>query len=265
MKKYKVFIVLLFAFGNIFSQNIGIQTLSPDASSILDIKSDQQGLRVPRMTEVERIAVTSPAEGLTVYQTDGKDGVYYYDGNTWRYIGNTENNPWQKNTSNSSVNTSFLSDNIGIGTSSPTCKTDIRGYAGAENIFTVIPLWKGTTYRINNNGASDVPNCETALIPSLFESAGNLQVKMIIRATARYGNNYFQLRVHNGTSETYPIIASDTWTWGYTGGGETVTSPWKDWNAGTTPYEIHLNAWSENSGDYVDINAVYLVIKPKQP
>ncbi len=247
------------------AQNVGINTLTPDPTAVLDINSASKGFLMPRMLKAERLVISSPAVGLTVYQTNELAGVYYFDGTLWQYIGNRENDEWRRNTLSAYTNLSFSSDRVGIGTSTPSEDLDIRGYIGAENNFTVIPLYKGNVLTINNNTQTDVANCESGINPTTFEANGNLQVKMIIRATDRSGNNYFQLRTHNGTTQTYPIVSTDSWTWAWTGGGETVTSPWKDWNAGTTPYELHLNAYSQNSGDYVNINAAYLVIRAKQP
>lgn len=259
-------IIMLFFTGFGYSQNVGIGTSSPDASSILEVQSSTKGVLFPSMNETDRNNITSPAKGLTVYQTDNKSGVYYYDGNSWQYIGNIENNAWKRNIANQYSYISFSGDKVGIGKSNPSNTVDVNGYIAADNFFTIIPLYKGTGFTINNNApAIDVPNCESGINPVIFEKNGNLQVKMIIRATNKLGTNNFQLRAHNGTTEVFPIVSTDTWTWACTGGGDTVTSPWKDWNAGTSPFEIHLNAFSENSGDFVDVNAVYLVIRSKQP
>lgn len=67
------------------SNNIGIGTSNPDNSSILDLESTTQGLLAPRMTLSQRTSITSPANGLLVYQTDGVQGFYYYNGSssTW--------------------------------------------------------------------------------------------------------------------------------------------------------------------------------------
>ncbi len=54
-----------------------------EASSVLDIKSTDKGLLIPRMTAAQRGAIASPAAGLMVYQTDGTAGFYYYNGSTW--------------------------------------------------------------------------------------------------------------------------------------------------------------------------------------
>ena len=64
------------------SQSVGINTdgSSPHPSAILDVKSTSQGLLAPRMTQAERLAISTPAEGLMVYQTNTAYGYYYYNG-----------------------------------------------------------------------------------------------------------------------------------------------------------------------------------------
>lgn len=63
--------------------NVGIGTASPDGSAILDIESISQGVLVPRMTASQRGAISNPAQGLLVYQTDGEQGFYFYDSSNW--------------------------------------------------------------------------------------------------------------------------------------------------------------------------------------
>ena len=62
---------------------VGVGTTTPDASSALDITSTTKGLLIPRMTETQRDAISSPATGLMIYQTDGTVGFYYYNGSSW--------------------------------------------------------------------------------------------------------------------------------------------------------------------------------------
>ena len=58
----------------------------PDPSAMLDVSSTNKGLLAPRMTMAERDAITAPATGLLIYQTDDKTGFYYYDGAEWIWI-----------------------------------------------------------------------------------------------------------------------------------------------------------------------------------
>jgi hypothetical protein len=73
-----------------FAQNVGINTdgSAPDASAMLDVSSTSKGLLPPRMTTAQRTAITTPATGLTVYQTDGNKGLYFYDGSAWQMQNN---------------------------------------------------------------------------------------------------------------------------------------------------------------------------------
>ena len=54
---------------NLFAQSVAINTDGSPAntSSILDIKSINKGLLIPRMTSVQRIAIAAPANGLMVF------------------------------------------------------------------------------------------------------------------------------------------------------------------------------------------------------
>ncbi len=54
-----------------------------DNSAILDLKSNNQGVLVPRMTASQRTAIATPATGLMVYQTEAPAGFYFYNGTAW--------------------------------------------------------------------------------------------------------------------------------------------------------------------------------------
>jgi hypothetical protein len=55
----------------------------PDNSAMLDVSSTEKGLLIPRMSQAQRTAIALPAIGLLVYQNDGTEGFYYYDGTAW--------------------------------------------------------------------------------------------------------------------------------------------------------------------------------------
>ncbi len=64
-----------------FSQNVGIGTLTPDVSAMLDITSNDKGALLPRLLKANR--PVNPAQGLIIYQMDCIPGFYYYDGGQW--------------------------------------------------------------------------------------------------------------------------------------------------------------------------------------
>lgn len=70
---FKSAIVLLFSINAAFSQ-VGIGTTTPDSSSMLDIRSttNNQGILIPTLTKAQISAITNPANGLTVYNSDDK-------------------------------------------------------------------------------------------------------------------------------------------------------------------------------------------------
>ncbi len=75
MNKILLSILCLCLNSSLFAQ-IGIGTITPDATSALDVTSTTQGFLTPRMTTVQRLAITTPANGLIVFDTT--DGTFYY-------------------------------------------------------------------------------------------------------------------------------------------------------------------------------------------
>jgi hypothetical protein len=66
--------------------SINTDGTDPDASSILDIKSTEKGLLIPRMDLAARNLIGTPATGLLIFQTDATPGFYFYNGTSWEKI-----------------------------------------------------------------------------------------------------------------------------------------------------------------------------------
>ncbi|MBN1198192.1 MAG: hypothetical protein JXA23_02490, partial [Bacteroidales bacterium] len=96
---------LIFATGlfllcqNVLHAQVGINTTgaAPHTSAMLDVTSANKGLLIPRMNQAQRLLIITPAEGLMVYQTDGINGFYYYNGSTWERLTNYSQNLWIDN------------------------------------------------------------------------------------------------------------------------------------------------------------------------
>ena len=71
----------------------GIGTVTPNASSLLEIKSTSKGILISRMTQAQRNAIVSPATGLMIYQTNNTPGFYYYSGTKWTAV-TTKSKGW---------------------------------------------------------------------------------------------------------------------------------------------------------------------------
>ena len=83
MKKIQSFLfaAMLFIYLPVYAQ-VGIGTATPDASAKLDVSSTTQGFLPPRMTTVQRNAIASPANGLTIYNTT-INAFQVYNGTAW--------------------------------------------------------------------------------------------------------------------------------------------------------------------------------------
>jgi hypothetical protein len=88
----QLYIFCFITLGCLFKLNaqVGINTTTPNASSVLDITSTNQGILIPRMTSGQRTSISPSAiaaKGLLVYQTDAPAGFYYWDGAAWQTFG----------------------------------------------------------------------------------------------------------------------------------------------------------------------------------
>lgn len=109
-----VLLLLFFQVNSILAQ-VAINTSGDqaDASSMLDVKSTDKGMLIPRMSKALRDLISSPATGLLIYQTDNTPGFYFYDGSAWVVVGNgatTINSLYDGKSDGSSV---FLGINSG--------------------------------------------------------------------------------------------------------------------------------------------------------
>jgi hypothetical protein len=114
----------------------GIGTTTPNASSILEMKSTTQGMLIPRMTLTQRNNIIAPATGLMIYQTNSTPGFYYYNGSTWKALSPAGVNKFLSNlTAPTAVNVDLLpgTDNL-ISLGSPSSRWKNLTLAGDASI-----------------------------------------------------------------------------------------------------------------------------------
>lgn len=150
---------------NLFNDKlrIGINNINPDPSSVLDIATTSAnvgGLLIPRMTQLQRTSIVSPAEGLLVYQINLVSGFYYYTGGIWirlrsatdisntewllsgntgtspasDFIGTTDSADFVVRTNDQARMRITGSGNTGIGTSSPSARLDVSGKIKGDSL-----------------------------------------------------------------------------------------------------------------------------------
>ncbi len=129
-----------------FAQNVGIgnTTFTPNADALLELRSTTAGFLLPRMTAAQMTAISSPTEGLIVYQSNGTPGFKYYDGPAWvpfgagagadnsgSHVAETDitlDDYWISN--DGDAEGIRVADNgyVGIGTGSPTAPLHVNGH-----------------------------------------------------------------------------------------------------------------------------------------
>ncbi len=123
MKKIKFFFLLIVMIPScaIIAQ-VGINTdgTSPDATAMLDVKSTDKGLLMPRLTQAQIAAIVNPADGLQVYNSDyGKIYVFVTTDNEWKeiaYGAGTITPPWICGTSTITDSDGNIYNTVLIGT-----------------------------------------------------------------------------------------------------------------------------------------------------
>jgi peptidoglycan/xylan/chitin deacetylase (PgdA/CDA1 family) len=90
MKKLFLFLFVLFLLSNVGWTQVAINSdgSDPDPSAMLDIKSTDRGLLIPRVSTLDRNQIPSPATGLLIYNTTTNQ-INYYNGSFWYQIEST--------------------------------------------------------------------------------------------------------------------------------------------------------------------------------
>ncbi|MCF0060528.1 hypothetical protein MUK70_14890 [Dyadobacter chenwenxiniae] len=163
-------IVLLWQSAN--AQSVGINTNTPDASSVLDINSLNKGVLLPKVSlesTTDKFTVPDPAHALLLYNINtqiGPEGFYYNSGDKnnplWRLVGTRLNLPFSQSSSsggalffieNSSneanaIAISGLSQKIGVRGSSESG----TGVSGTSNYGIGVHASSTTGLALNVNG-----------------------------------------------------------------------------------------------------------------
>ena len=183
---YKAIQLVLLCFTGIFSgyTQIGIGTITPDASSILDIASTTQGLLTPRMTTLQRAAIASPADGLIVYDTDLKSFVYYEATSlTWTRISSDANGRLNfKRVKSSDVLATVLAEELAAGGGTKYLLNSNTLYEINGIISLNLPIDLNNAYLYGLDTNSDIIVSNTG---SIFQGASGGSIRgLTLQATA---------------------------------------------------------------------------------
>lgn len=155
ISRISVFISIILISQISFGQNVAItddDAYNAHSSAMLDVKSITKGMLVPRLTTAQRTAISSPATGLLVFDTD--EGDFYFFNGGW--VNLTSDNPGDLWTlSGSNVYLTDTDHNLGIGSTTPVGKLEVKGDAISgidEPLFAVINNTGDTVFAVYPEG-----------------------------------------------------------------------------------------------------------------
>lgn len=154
MKKLALLISVFAIVFSVIGQNIAITDdngYTVDPSAMLDVKATDKGVLIPRVTSAQRTAISTPANGLLVFDINDT-AFYFFNGTGWISLSNT-GDIWTK--SGNDIHTSNLNDKIGVGTTAPVGKLEVKAdaaIAADEPIFEVINANGDTVFAVYPEG-----------------------------------------------------------------------------------------------------------------
>ena len=96
MKKNTLIAVLIFLClqrTTVAQQNIGIGTITPNSSALLEVQSSNKGLLIPRVSltnEIDVVTIPAPPVSLLIYNLNSSlpegVGFYYWNGTKWNKL-----------------------------------------------------------------------------------------------------------------------------------------------------------------------------------
>jgi len=145
MRKIFSIAIVVICFSNAYAQ-IGVNTSAPDDNAVLDLKATNKGLLIPRLTTVQREAMSNGSgftQGMMVYDTNldilfvgygnGATGnTKWYAMNAWKTEYRTSNNADTAHMTTMTV-AGVKHGNVGIGTATPSEKLEVNGNIKASD------------------------------------------------------------------------------------------------------------------------------------
>lgn len=149
MKKALILTFLVLQLTNPLFSQIGINNdnSNPDPSAMLDVKSTDKGVLVPRLTTSQREMISSPANGLLVFDST-TESFWFHSSGVWSEL--LDNSSWKKNGSDIYYN----DGKAGIGISSPSDRLQVDADAAEPALR--VRQDGATKLRIHSNGGTSI-------------------------------------------------------------------------------------------------------------
>ncbi|MBK9336332.1 MAG: hypothetical protein IPM98_06990 [Lewinellaceae bacterium] len=207
-----LFLLLAPAFAGAQAVSINTDGSAADPSAMLDVKSTDKGVLVPRMTSAQRALIAAPATGLLVFDTD-TGGFWFYNGTAWTnlsggggdtpttFIADTDNNT--KVQTEASPNEDIIRFDLG-GTEAMVLRKNANGAARLE-----LPDAGNSTIIGKEAGVNNVPVAGVSGENNTFLGyrSGNANTtggnNVATGASSLYSNTSGSLNTANGLNALY--------------------------------------------------------------
>lgn len=203
MKKLILAVCFLYSLNS--EAQVGVGTSTPNNSAQLDITSTSKGILIPRLTAVQKAAISSPATGLMVFQTDGTPGFYYNGGTPsspdWVMVQTSTNVTTQGNTFNGASQLVQLNSSIQLPAINGTNLTNLNASNISSGTVATARLGTGTanstsflrgdgTWATPAGGAVADGSITNAKLASAAVTSSKLKMRTVSSATTLAADDY---------------------------------------------------------------------------
>jgi hypothetical protein len=202
MRLAHLLLILLFSC-ELYAQT-GIGTTSPDVSAKLDVVATDKGFLLPRMTAAQRTAISLPANGLLVYQTDGVSGFYVNTGTAASPVWSRVNMDWVR----SGNDISYTAGNIsttGALTGGNSNTSSLSGFSA-----NVTSISNSYNLSANDNGKliqSTSSSAITITIPTGLPTGFNCTVVQMGAGQITFSGTYFNRANFTKSASQYSVVS----------------------------------------------------------
>ena len=216
MTKHLLSTIILLSVLSMVQAQVGIGTTTPDSSAVLDVTSTSAGLLPPRMTAIQRNAISGPSAGLMIWCTDcGTNGeLQVYNGTSWtNFTGGTRTSSVRAQIG-SDIDGEAVDDQSGYSVSLSSDGSIVAigavqndGNGGNAGHVRVYQNVSGTWTQVGSDIDGEASNDWSGRSVSLDSSGTTLAIG------ARYnngnGSNSGHVRVYQNISGTWTQVGSD--------------------------------------------------------
>jgi len=182
----------------------GIGTTTPDASAKLDISSTTKGLLAPRMTAAQKTAISLPATGLLVYQTDAPTGFYVNTGTSASPVWLRISNDWTKSGNDISYTAGNVSTTGNL-TGGNASTSTISGFAA--NVVSIAANYSITAADNGKVIQSTSASAITLTVPTGLPTGFNCTVIQMGAGQITFSGTYLNRTGFTKTASQYAVVS----------------------------------------------------------